>query len=432
MALETRSGRGGEEELWFFEDLYSDVRQGLKVREVLVPEMKTKFQKLMILDTYRFGKVLVLDGVVQTTVMDEHVYHEAMAHVPLFSHRCPKKVLIVGGGDGGVLREVLKHEGVEHVDLVEIDNVVTEVSEEYLTEICGEALSDPRALVCFEDAAEFIKRKTGEYDVIIVDSSDPIGPAQVLFKTGFYLDIRNALKDDGIVIRQTGSSFFQPDEMPASYWQMKAVFESVQPFLISVPTYIGGPFTLTAASRDCMQSFTPRDFSRLDGLKWYSEHMHEVSKVLPGLLRESIEKTEYGRELVVDLYGCDYDKISSTEYVKEFGREICKVIGMQPYGEPIAPDFGNGKSKTAGLSLVQPTIDPTVVQLIETSAITAHYSKHWRTAHINIFTCASLDTDKAIDFLLDYFGASKAIYYLVRRGTFTNHEASIPLQEKNR
>jgi len=164
----------------------------LKNPEPLV-KVKSPFQKIEVFATEAFGNMLVNDGIVMLTQFDNHAYHEMIAHVPLFAHPNPKRVLIVGGGDGGTLTEVLKHDGVEEVIMCEIDKKVVDVSKKYFPELT-QSFKDPRATVVYEDAAKYVKNKKDYYDIIIVDSSDPIGPAVVLFQKQFYQDVKDALK----------------------------------------------------------------------------------------------------------------------------------------------------------------------------------------------------------------------------------------------
>lgn len=231
---------------WFSEVLHPAVRQALRVKKVLYAG-KTPFQKVQILSTDQFKRTLILDGVVQTTEKDEFIYHEMMVHVPLFSHPNPKRVLIIGGGDGGILREVLKHP-VEEVYLVEIDEQVITLSKKYLKAICQNAFSDPRAKVRVEDGAKFIAQQGQPFDVIIVDSTDPIGPAKVLFSRKFYQGVKQLLTGGGIMVRQTGSTIFQDKEWLENCHQAIGFFTHVHPYLIAVPTYIGGFFSLLFAS----------------------------------------------------------------------------------------------------------------------------------------------------------------------------------------
>lgn len=404
-------------ELWFKEELFPDVAQMIKVSKVLArrktKDSKGKFlQDLLVLDTQRFGKMLVLDGIVQFTEADEKYYQEPLVHCALFSHPNPKNVLVIGGGDGGVLREIIKHP-VKSIDLVDIDKEVIDLVRKYVPEMAGDSWDNARLKVHIQDGAVFIKKTKKKFDAIIIDSPDPIGPAASLFKTSFYLDCKKILSPKGVIIRQTGSSVFQPEEMPSSFRQMEEMFPEVQPFITSVATYIGGYFSFVAASMEkgTFKKSLGRIQKRFNDLKlkteWYTPNMHKASMVLPRELADSLKKTEYGIELIVDLYDCDYSVITSQNKLRKFAKEVCQVIKMKPYGEPIIPNFGFSLSKTAG---------PSLVQLIESSGITAHYSPHWRLVCLNIFTCRSFDVEKTFKFVKDFFGSQRAVAYLLKRG----------------
>lgn len=409
---------------WFFETLYPDFVQGLKVREVLCRKTSynlegKKLHELMVLDTFRLGRVLTINDVVQTTEGDESYYHEPLVHCAVNSCvRRPKSALLIGC-DGGTLREIRKYAFFKTIDVVDIDRMVIDIMLEYIPSIPQDSFSDPRVALTIGDGAVFVKEakdKEKKYDIIIIDSPDPIGPARSLFETSFYMSVADILAPDGIMIRQTGSSIFQPDEMPSHFRQIMEVFPEgdVQGFVTAVPSYVGGYFTLVAASHEKgifqkSLSFLEDRFQDISDtqLNWYSPRMHRAAMALPPEVERAIDQTEFGRHLIMDLYGGDYATISSTEKLKEFAKTICKVINMKPFGEPIVQDFGFGKSKTAG---------PSLVQLIETSAITGHYSLYWRLILKDIFTCSTLEVRKAVEFTMDFFQAEKAEWELKIRG----------------
>lgn len=193
-------------DLWFTEKQTPTHGITSKIKETLHTE-QTEFQKLDMIETEQFGTMLVLDGMVMTTDVDEFVYHEMVTHVPLFTHPNPKKVLVVGGGDGGAIREVLKHPSVEKAVLVEIDGKVIEYSKQYLPNIAGE-LDNPRVDVQVADGFMHIIEHKNEYDVIMVDSTEPVGPAAKLFERGFYQGIFEALTEEGIFVAQTDNPWF--------------------------------------------------------------------------------------------------------------------------------------------------------------------------------------------------------------------------------
>ncbi|HUV81004.1 MAG TPA: polyamine aminopropyltransferase [Patescibacteria group bacterium] len=404
-------------EIWFREELFPDVAQSIKVSKVLFHKTTKdkkgkKLQELLILDTPRFGKILTLDGSVQLTEADEKYYHEPLAHCSLFSHPNPKNVLIIGGGDGGLLREVVKHP-VNSITLVDIDREAIELTKKYMPDLAGDSWDDKRLKIYIEDGAIFVKKTKKKYDLVILDTPDPIGPALSLFKTTFYLDCKKILAPGGIIIRQTGSSILQPEEMPSNFRQMEELFPEVKVLLTAVPTYIGGYFTFVVASdkKGIFEKAFLQLGKRFKKLKlkteWYTPKMHKASLILPRELENSLKKTEYGVELIIDLYDCDYSVITSRKKLYQFAKDLCEVLKMKPYGEPIIPDFGFALSKTAGFSLVQ---------LIESSSITAHYSPYWKIVCLNIFTCKSFDIGKAFQFVKNFFGADRAVAFILKRG----------------
>ena len=287
---------------WFSETLHPSVRQTLKIKEILYSG-KTPFQRVQILDTEQFGKALILDGVVQTTEKDEFIYHEMMTHAPLFSHPNPKRVLVIGGGDGGIVREVLKHP-VEEVYLVEIDEQVITLSKKYLGAICKGVFRDSRTRVRVEDGAKFIMEQTNPFDIVIIDSTDPIGPAKALFSKKIYQTIKRILNPQGILVRQTGSTVFQPNEWVENYRQLKGFFSQVHPFVITVPTYIGGLFSLVFASNR-INPFA-LDLAMLKArygelqlkTRYYNPEIHQSCFWLPEYMKSRLPAEEMSRNVV--------------------------------------------------------------------------------------------------------------------------------------
>lgn len=411
--------RGGQ---WFREELFDGVALEYKVKGVLFAKETRdrrgkRLHDMNIFETEAFGKALTLDNATQTTEGDEPYYHEVSHCAANSCARPPKNILLIGC-DGGMLREVLKH-NPRHVDAVDIDRKVIDLVKKHIPSIPDGAWKDTRVKLMIDDGAKFAqraRRRKKRYDLIVVDSPDPKGPAISLFRTTFYLDLSKILARGGVLIRQTGSSILQPDEMPSNYRQMKEIFSNgdVQVFTTSVATYIGGYFTFVAASHEpgrfkkALRSLSQRAKKLpLDSFRWYSPEIHRASMALPAELKRVLAMSEFGRSISLDLFGCDHARISSPDEIKRFAREICRVIGMKPYGEPLVPDFGHAKSRTAG---------PSLVQLIETSAITAHFSPHWRTLHLDIFTCSTLEAFKAVEFSVRFFGAERADWALRIRG----------------
>jgi len=234
-------------ELWYTEKQTPFMGITCKVKKTLAAE-QTDFQSLAVIETEQFGTMLVLDGAVQTTLEDEFVYHEMITHIPLLTHPNPQKVLVIGGGDGGAIREILKHNSVEKAYLVEIDGRVVENSKTYLPAISC-ALHDPRCDVLIEDGIKFIKDNKGTFDVIMVDSTDPVGPAVGLFSGGFYRLVYEALKEDGLFVAQTESPFFNKELIRQTNRDIKAIFPITRLYLASIPTYPSGLWSFTLGSK---------------------------------------------------------------------------------------------------------------------------------------------------------------------------------------
>lgn len=275
---------------WFAETLHRSVRQTLAVRRPIATET-TAFQKMKIIETEAYGRALVLDGVVQTTERDEHIYHEMMTHVPLFAHKHPTRVLIIGGGDGGIAREVLRHKSVEAVSMVEIDPGVIEACKRHLPSICADAFEDPRLDVVVDDGAKFVRTTSERYDVAIIDSPDPIGPATVLFAIEFYKNISRVLRPGGLMVRQTGSLFLQPDESVEAAARLRRVFKFVSPYVAAIPTYIGGLFGFLMASntvqplRATPASLESRYRRARFACQYYTPAIHRACFALPASVR---------------------------------------------------------------------------------------------------------------------------------------------------
>ena len=230
----------------FLETLHPDFQQGLAVDEVLF-EGHTAFQSARIFSNKTFGKVLTLDGVVQTTEADEFIYHEMLSHMPLFALDQPQDVLIIGGGDGGCLEEVLKHP-VKSATMVELDPGVVDISKQHLRSICGDAFEDARTELIIGDGAKFVAESERRFDVVIVDSTDPVGPGEVLFSETFYADCRRCLTERGVLITQNGVPFLQRAELDKSVGIFRKLFRHAGFYLAVIPTYAGGFMALGCAS----------------------------------------------------------------------------------------------------------------------------------------------------------------------------------------
>lgn len=278
---------------WFNETLHNGYRQGLEVAELLF-ENKTDHQHLVIFESTSFGRVMALDGIIQTTERDEFIYHEMLAHVPLFAHGQAKDVLIIGGGDGGLLREVLKHQQVERAVQVEIDQAVIDMCVKYLPNHSAGAYDNRRAEIVINDGIEYVKKTKRQFDVILSDSTDPIGPGEVLFTSPFYEGIKRCLKPGGIFAAQNGVAFMQPDEVSTTHKRLSPLFADTGFYSAAVPTYIGGIMTFAWASDSeaARQTALPTLEQRYrDGrvkTRYYNPALHQGSFALPQYLVDSL------------------------------------------------------------------------------------------------------------------------------------------------
>jgi spermidine synthase len=225
---------------WIEESLHPDFRTSLRADKILY-DSETEHQRLVLFENAIFGRVLTLDGVVQTTEGDEFIYHEMLAHLPLLAHGAAQSVLIIGGGDGGLLEEVLKHPGVAKVTQVEIDAGVVDFTRQHLPSICGDAYEDPRLDLVIADGAGFVAGCRDRYDVVLVDSTDPVGPGAVLFSETFYDKAKNCLAPGGILATQNGVPFLQGEELTSTLRAFKGLFADAACYLATVPSYTGGP-----------------------------------------------------------------------------------------------------------------------------------------------------------------------------------------------
>jgi spermidine synthase len=237
-------------DIWVNETLYADWGQRFLVKQELA-RVQSEFQDIAVFDTTSHGRVMVLDGVIQITEADEFVYQEMIAHVPLLAHGAARSVLIIGAGDGGVLRRVLQHRGVERAVMVEIDGEVIRLAKQFLPGIAGQAWTDPRAEVIVGDGIDYVKRAAdASFDVIIVDSTDPIGVGEVLFTDDFYANCARILTVRGVLVNQCGVPFMQSDELRETSQRRAQFFPHVTAYVAAVPTYVGGLMTLGWAGKD--------------------------------------------------------------------------------------------------------------------------------------------------------------------------------------
>jgi spermidine synthase len=272
-------------ELWFTEEQSPNMKLSLRVSDVLL-NITSPYQDILLVQTGEYGRMMVLDGAIQITERDEFCYSEMMAHVALCSHPDPKRVLIVGGGDGGVLREVLRHKGVRKATLIDIDEEVINASKKFLPTI-NVALEDPRADVRPMDAIEYIESCSDEFDVAIVDSTDPVEFAAGLFRSPFYSNIFNALKKDGMLVAQTESPFTDTSVVKGAFREMSTVFPIVKMYWGAMPTYPSGMWTYTVGSKTADPADTRRPAP--EGTRYYTEDIHTAAFVLPPFVRDLLQ-----------------------------------------------------------------------------------------------------------------------------------------------
>ncbi|HUF86899.1 MAG TPA: polyamine aminopropyltransferase, partial [Thermohalobaculum sp.] len=278
---------------WSVESLYDDRALMLRENRVLY-DSETAHQRLRLFENPRFGRVLTLDGVVQLTEADEFIYHEMLAHVPILAHGQARRVLIIGGGDGGMAREVLRHPSVEQVTMVEIDAGVVEFSRKYLPGVSAGAFDDPRLELVIADGAAFVRDSQARFDVVISDSTDPIGPGEALFTESFYANVRRRLAEGGIFATQNGVPFQQADELAATMRAFRALFRDATCYLATVPTYWGGPMafgwgTDGGARGTGLATLEARFADARITTRYYTPEVHRAAFALPGYVRELTE-----------------------------------------------------------------------------------------------------------------------------------------------
>ena len=278
---------------WFEERLYANVRQTYGITRVLFRE-KTAHQDLIIFETPVYGRVLALDQVIQVTEKDEYVYHEMMTHVPILAHGKAKRVLIIGGGDGGILREALRHK-VERVTMVEIDRAVVDMCLKFMPSIPGRAFQDKRTTLVIGDGARFVAETTDRFDVVVVDSTDPIGPGEVLFTERFYRDCHRCLTPGGILVNQNGVPFLQGGEVTMTYRRRKKFFAQAGFYVAAIPSYYGGLMALGWASDNRRARAVPLATLRQRWARarlktrYYTPEIHAAAFALPQFVQDHIK-----------------------------------------------------------------------------------------------------------------------------------------------
>lgn len=282
-------------ELWFSENHTPDVKLSLRVNKQLY-SCQSEYQRIDVLDTPEFGRVLALDGNIMLTERDEFIYDEMITHVPLAVHPNVENVLVIGAGDGGVVKELTRYKSIAEIDLVEMDPLVVEVCRKYLP---GNAcrLDDPRVNIYFENALKYIRRCSDRYDLIIVDSSDPFGPSEGLFTREFYGSCYKALRADGIMVNQQGSPFYAEDAnaMQRSHMRIATTFPISRVYQAHIPTYAAGYWLFGFASK----KYHPVD--DMDADRWralgmetqyYTPRLHIGAFYLPAFLERKLQEVE--------------------------------------------------------------------------------------------------------------------------------------------
>ena len=276
----------------FTEELYKKYNQNITIEKIITSQ-KSKFQNILIFDSKYFGRILTLDKVIQITEFDHFYYSEMLSHIPIITHGKVKRVLIIGGGDGAIAHEVLKHNSIKEVFICEIDQDVINLSIKYLKKINFGSLKNPKVKIIIEDASQFIKRNNFKnyFDLIIADRPDPIGPGKNLFKIKFYKDIKNALSNSGIAVFQNGVPFFQKKELKDTMKYLKSTFNYSGVYLTVVPTYIGGYMALTWSSNaiDISKKVNLGKHSKVINklnTQYYTKEIHYTSFILPKWIKE--------------------------------------------------------------------------------------------------------------------------------------------------
>jgi len=275
--------------VWVDEVYQGIVRTSFKLKKRLF-KGKSPFQTVEVVETAGHGKLLLIDGMTMVSERDEFVYHEMIAHPALFLHPKPRRVLVIGGGDGGTVREVLKHKSVESCILVEIDGLVVEASRKHIPQTAG-ALSDRRATVLIDDGVKFVAETNETFDVVIVDSTEPFGPAAELFGPTFYKNVKRILTEDGVVASQAGSPFYEISTIKNLFKITTRIFPVVEVCLFNNLTYPGGLWAFTFATKGLhpVKDFRPAKVKKAKmRLRWYNADIHAACFALPNFLREAI------------------------------------------------------------------------------------------------------------------------------------------------
>lgn len=282
-------------EMWFTEKHTPDVKFSIRVDKQLYTG-QSEFQRIDVFESPEFGRFLTLDGYMMLTERDEFIYHEMITHVPMSVHPAAKKVLVIGAGDGGVIRELCRYPEIEQIDMVEIDPLVVAVSREYLPQTAC-SLGDERVRIFYEDGLKFVRSKANQYDLIIVDSTDPFGPGEGLFTKEFYGNCYKALNEDGIMVNQHESPFYADDAIACQRAHKRIVesFPVSRVYQAHIPTYPSGHWLFGFASK----KYHPLKDLKADRWKaremktrYYTSELHRGAFMLPAYVEEMLEDVE--------------------------------------------------------------------------------------------------------------------------------------------
>jgi spermidine synthase len=285
---------------WVAETLFDPegFRMTFQVEKVLY-EVQTKHQHLILFQHKFFGKMLMLDGATQVTTKDEFVYHEMMTHVPLFSHGNAREVLIIGGGDCGIAEEVLKHKTVKRVTQVEIDASVVEFSKEHFPEFTKPVFADKRFESVIADGMDYVATTKRRFDVIIVDSTDPMGPGKILFSEKFYGACKRCMAKGGVMVTQNGVPIYQPEELTKGISKFRRLWADGTCYVAAIPTYVGGHMAMGWATDDKSMRQLPENviaerYAKAGGFKtrYWSPAMHKAAFAQPRFIQELVDKAK--------------------------------------------------------------------------------------------------------------------------------------------
>jgi len=279
-------------ELWYTEEHTENVRFSIKVNRVLY-SAQSEFQRVDVLESDEFGRFLTLDGLMMLTEKDEFIYHDMIVHVPMAVNPNIRKVLVIGGGDGGTVRELVRYKAIDSIDMVEIDKLVVDVCRQYLPQTASR-LDDPRVTLYYEDGLKFVRSRHNEYDLIIVDSTDPFGPGEGLFTREFYGNCYNALKEDGILVNQHESPYYSYyiNSMKRAHHRIREFFQIAKVYQAHIPTYPSGYWLFGFASKkyDHVRDLNEKIWNELGlNTRYYNTELHKGAFAIPNYVKELLE-----------------------------------------------------------------------------------------------------------------------------------------------